>query len=76
MTATFDYDLNYDGPALPVTELIVYRAGYRRSRAIVSHALVDSGADASMLPLHILQQVKARKVTGCGRVASMGQVIS
>jgi len=59
---TYDYDLDYDGPALPIVDLTVYGAGDRKRNATVSHALVDSGADASMLPLRILQQVKARKV--------------
>ncbi len=41
MTVTYDYDLKYDGPALPIIELVVYRAGYRKSRVVVPHALVD-----------------------------------
>ena len=53
----FDYSHTYD-PAAPVIEVEV--VGYQpASRRITQIALVDSGADATMMPRHILRQVGA-----------------
>lgn len=62
MTVNYEYDRTYNGPALPVVDLEVYRAGNRHNGITISHALLDSGADATMIPLRVLQQVKAQKV--------------
>jgi predicted aspartyl protease len=59
MTAhQFEYDTDYPGPALPVVELGV--TGRAESRVL--SALVDSGADATLIPVNILQAVDARKI--------------
>ncbi len=62
MSHIFDYDLKYNGPALPIVELVIYRAGNNRNGASVPRVVVDSGADASMLPLRVLEQAGAQKV--------------
>lgn len=54
----FEYDTAYPGPALPVVELGITGRGETR----VIPALVDSGADATLIPLNILQAVDARKI--------------
>jgi len=57
---SFNYDSEYEPPA-PVAEVTVYKAGQSVSRVVLS-ALIDSGADATMLPIAILQTVGARHV--------------
>lgn len=69
-TLTFDYDASYAPPA-PVIEIEI--DGYNRLLGKVSvSAMVDSGADASMIPIGFLKAVDAtyketlwmRSVTG------------
>lgn len=50
----FDYDSTYD-PSAPVIEVSVR---YRGEATIT--AMIDSGADATILPYHVLQTVNAR----------------
>ena len=53
-----DYDSSYY-PAMPVIELqIRRRAG---QPPLTLKAIVDSGADATMIPLHHLRQLQVRK---------------
>jgi len=54
----FEYDSDYLGPALPVVELGV--TGRAETRVI--SALVDSGADATLIPANLLRAVEARKI--------------
>jgi len=56
------YDNEAYDPAAPVVEIGVSRLGGTESSVAVI-ALVDSGADASMLPINILQAVDARYTT-------------
>lgn len=58
---TYDYDNTSPGPALPIVE-IVLRGLTRDSRELVCRALIDSGADATVIPVRYLQELKARKV--------------
>lgn len=58
---TFDYDTTYPGPALPRVEVRV-RALLAEHQGIVDWALVDSGADGTMIPLAILEDIGARRV--------------
>lgn len=59
---THDYDsTNYD-PAAPIVELGVAKPGLQ-SPSLQLLALVDSGADATMLPINVLQNVQARYMT-------------
>ncbi|MCB9431256.1 MAG: retroviral-like aspartic protease family protein [Ardenticatenaceae bacterium] len=55
---THDYDSGFS-PPMPVIEIqIQRRAG---QSAITLTAIVDSGADATMIPLRYLRQLRARK---------------
>jgi predicted aspartyl protease len=55
---TYDYDSIYD-PAMPVVDIELGRAG--GEPALKLTALVDSGADATIVPLRYLVQVNARR---------------
>ena len=61
MDYTHKYDQNYNGPALPVVEVQI-RSLAENGTVIVRQALVDSGADATMIPLNDLEAVSARRV--------------
>ena len=56
---THDYDADYD-PAMPVIEIQISRRAAQASLTL--QAIVDTGADATMVPLAQLQQLRARKV--------------
>ncbi len=58
---TFDYDTTYPGPTLPRVEVRV-QALLAEDRERVDWALVDSGADGTMIPLSILEDIGARRV--------------
>ena len=58
MLYTFEYDLLYV-PAMPVVELQIGRA--QTAPTLFVHAIVDSGADATIIPVQVLKQVGARK---------------
>jgi hypothetical protein len=57
---TYAYDSDYAGPALPIIEITIF--SLRNSDSIIRRALVDSGADATMIALRDLNRLKARKV--------------
>ena len=71
---SFNYDSEYELPA-PVIEITVYKAGQSVSRVVLS-ALIDSGADATMLPMTVLQTVGApcrnAANAGCYRCGANG----
>lgn len=54
----FEYDTNYF-PSAPVMEVEIEGDGKQRQR-ILRTALIDSGADNTMIPRNILRQVGAR----------------
>ena len=54
MSVTFPYNRGYE-PSMPVAEITV-----RGERPIELTALIDTGADASILPLPILRSIGAR----------------
>jgi hypothetical protein len=59
---THPYDSDYAyGPALPLVELRV-KAVSAADAGILLRALVDSGADATILPLDALQDGQIEKV--------------
>lgn len=62
MIWTQDYDTSYPGPSLPVVEIGVRRIGADASERVNLTALIDSGADATILPVRILTQIKAPRV--------------
>ncbi len=58
MIYTYDYDLNY----LPAMPMVAIQIGKPDSDATVTlAALVDSGADATMIPIKYLQEIHAIK---------------
>lgn len=57
---SFNYNSEYDPPA-PVVDITVRKTG-QTDKGVSLSALIDSGADATMLPFMILQTVEARYV--------------
>ena len=55
---THDYDSSYH-PAMPVIEIQIQRRTGQSS--LMLKAVVDSGADATMIPLRYLRQLRVRK---------------
>ncbi len=58
---TFDYDSENYYPAAPTVEISVSRVGYEEPTVRLT-ALVDSGADATLLPIDVLRTVGARHI--------------
>jgi predicted aspartyl protease len=56
---TYPYDTSYS-PPMPVVEVGLGRPGSRKEEAIV--AIIDSGADGTLIPIDLLEQVEARYV--------------
>lgn len=61
---TFSYSRSYSPPA-PVLEIQVWRVGRTAGYETVQ-ALVDSGADGTLLPISLLKRVNARYVGQVG----------
>jgi predicted aspartyl protease len=61
MIATFDYDIHYSGPSMPVIE-VTLKNPVTDGAVTVQRALVDSGADGTMVPVRLLRQIRARRV--------------
>lgn len=59
MNLSFDYDRQYS-PAFPVLEMRVTGSDPKLGREIIG--LIDSGSDATQLPLDILRSVGARRI--------------
>jgi predicted aspartyl protease len=57
---SFEYDAEYPGPAFPILTLGI--SGMPSGKSQTLTALIDSGADATLIPLKTLQAVKARKM--------------
>ena len=57
---TYSYDQTYN-PALPIVEIRL-RATNRTSEERTLMAVVDSGADITIVPIDILEQLKARRI--------------
>ncbi|MEZ4661201.1 MAG: hypothetical protein R2911_26940 [Caldilineaceae bacterium] len=58
MLYSYDYSADYS-PSMPMSEIMIGRA--RGSPALAVHAIVDSGADATMIPVQYLKQIGARR---------------
>lgn len=58
-TFSSDYDSQIYNPAAPVVEIGIAKSGQQTPSAKVT-ALIDSGADATMLPINLLQGANAR----------------
>ena len=61
MMYTFEYVLAYPGPSVPIIDVMI-QALTSDTHQIAQVALVDSGADASIIPLQALRSIQARKV--------------
>ena len=59
MPISFEYDLTYPGPAFPVAQITIVG---RHNQSTRQTALIDTGADATAIPLSILQQIDARRL--------------
>jgi predicted aspartyl protease len=55
---TFDYDARYT-PSIPVAEIKIGKV--RATSSLILQAIIDSGADATVIPLHVLRALGARK---------------
>lgn len=66
MIYTYPYDSAYHGPAMPTVDITISLPD-DENRKIVLRGLVDSGADATMIPVRYLRQLGA-KVTNRHRV--------
>lgn len=60
MSISFNYDLTYPGPAFPVAEITITSESGQTTD--VQTALIDTGADATLIPLDMLKSIKARRV--------------
>ncbi len=58
MPFTYEYDTSYD-PAMPAVEVMIGRALAAVNLPLT--AILDSGADATIIPRPYLQQIRARK---------------
>lgn len=58
-TFSSDYDSQNYNPAAPVVAIGIAKSGQQTPSTQVT-ALIDSGADATMLPINLLQEVNAR----------------
>ncbi len=68
---SFDYDRDYE-PSAPILEITLRKTSQMTASEVMLPALVDSGADATMLPITALQAAGGRYVEtrqmrwGCG----------
>lgn len=58
MVYSYDYDRDYE-PSLPVVDIHIQTTAGNND--IILQALVDSGSDATMIPLNHLKKIGARK---------------
>jgi predicted aspartyl protease len=61
MVFTYEYDTKYAGPAIPVAEIHIAQADHF-ANPFVLRALIDSGADATFIPIRHLRRIQAKKV--------------
>lgn len=59
MPISFEYDRTYPGPAFPVVEITL---SGRNDNSVEATAYLDTGADATVIPLSLLQQIDARRL--------------
>ena len=59
MQLSFEYDRAYF-PPFPIVEMTVVATGTGQQQLVTG--LIDSGSDATQIPLHILQAIGARDV--------------
>ena len=59
MALSFEYDLTYPGPAFPIVQVAITG---RNDRTVTQTACLDTGADATVIPIAILRQINARRL--------------
>lgn len=59
MAISFEYDSTYPGPAFPIAQIEIVGRGERR---VTQYAFLDTGADATAIPLSMLLQIEARRL--------------
>ncbi|MEZ4710264.1 MAG: retroviral-like aspartic protease family protein [Caldilineaceae bacterium] len=59
MAISFEYDSTYPVPAFPVAQIEIVGRGGRR---ITQSAFLDTGADATAIPISMLLQIDARRL--------------
>ena len=67
---TFRYDATYE-PAMPVCGVTIASAA--TGRRVTFNALMDTGADATIVPTHLLRQIGARRVFETGLRSQWGE---
>lgn len=65
---TYPYDRRYQ-PAMPVVELALGKSGESGPNKL-HPALIDSGADGTLVPVNLLEEIGARQV-GTARIRSV-----
>jgi predicted aspartyl protease len=68
---TFSYSSVYI-PSAPMVEITLISPNNPHSKGIYLSALVDSGADATLLPIDLLRQVQARVVESVNLIGITG----
>lgn len=58
---TYPYDRQHDSPPAPILPIEIAAPGRARTSHAVM-ALIDSGADATLLPIDVLEEIGARAV--------------
>jgi hypothetical protein len=72
MIYTFEYDTDYPfGPAMPMVVVRLRPVG-KNEGGVSVQTMVDSGADATIIPIHYLEAAEVDKV---GRARSVGETI-
>ena len=61
MVYTYEYDFGYAGPAFPVVEIEI-SVPHNKENRLGLRALVDSGADVTMIPTRYLHRLGARTI--------------
>ena len=66
----FDYDAAYE-PAMPVCRVTTVAAA--TNRRVTANAIIDTGADATIVPTHMLRRIGARRVFETGLRSQWGE---
>ena len=69
MSSRFAYDLDYDPPVPICTVMVTSAAG----RAIQLQAMIDTGADATIVPVRYLRQIGAQPTFEAGLRSHWGE---
>lgn len=71
MQVSFDYDNNYPGPAFPIALITLISRETAQEQQVTAY--IDSGADGTLIPAHILRQIGARVVDESWARTASGQ---